>query len=113
MRYDFSNDNTETKNLNFLELEVSEIEYSFLNKKAGGMDTRKVCLIAKNEKDALQLIGSYLPAGTKFSISTYQSDKARIQAISPVMKRIMYDALKKEFASETKKGLFTSKKGKK
>ena len=110
MTYDYKMSNTETRSTNFFEFDVSEIEYSFSNKKTGSLETKKVCLIADGEQDALRLIASHLNAGTKFTVSTLQSRKARVQAISPVMKRKMYDALKKEFEVETKSKLFTKKK---
>ena len=91
-------------------LNVGNFVYSFREK--GEVQRRQVFIIGNSENDCMQTIQDSLPAGKKFQVNEVQSIFCTVGVITPIIKKLLYEEFKKEFETETKKGLFT-KKGKK
>ena len=110
MRYDFKNEYKETRNSNLFEMDVMELNYNYYDKEINDYQHFKAAVIARDARDAVRLIGEALPRGTKFNVESYDQRICTITGVSDIMKKKIYDFLKKEFETETKKGIFTKKK---
>ena len=103
MRYENFEAVKETKNSNVdVILIVSQIDYSFTDRKTKQLEQRTAMIISNSEEDAYRTIKASLPAGQKFDISSFQTRVAEINAITPVMKRLIYNSLAKEFEKPNK-----------
>ena len=93
-------------------LNVAQINYHFIDKKTRQLENRVVYIIGNSERDCLKTIEESLPVGTKWAQDSFQTIYCTIDALTPTIRKLLFDELSKEFETETKKGLFT-KKGKK